>query len=266
MIRGLAGLAPSGNATRKSGRISNKLEPLVVARTFFVFLLSMTLAACAGGPPLRSSESLTVTSATALPPPQGVASVGDPSIYRIGPFDRLSVSVLSVPELTQNVQVDASGRIALPLIGSLEASGKTPDELTEEIGSRLRGRYVRDPQVAVNVAETVSHVVTVEGEVREPGLYPVLGNMTLLRSIASAKGTSEFARLDDVVIFRTVGDQHFAALYNLRAIRRGAYPDPTVYANDVVVVGDSPARRLFRDILTAAPLLTTPLIALIQRP
>ena len=95
----------------------------------------------------------------------------------------------------------------------------------------------------------------------KPGLYPVVGRMTLMRAVATAKGTTEFARLDDVVVFRTVGDRQMAALYNLGAIRRGAYPDPELYASDVVVVGDSPGRRLFRDILQAAPLITAPIIA-----
>ncbi|MBC7042118.1 polysaccharide export protein, partial [Salmonella enterica subsp. enterica serovar Enteritidis] len=82
-------------------------------------------------------------------------------------------------------------------------------------------------------------------------LYPVNGRMTLMRAVATAKGTTEFAKLDDVVIFRTVNGQKMAALYNLKAIRQGAYDDPEVFANDVVVVGDSPARRLFKDILTS---------------
>jgi polysaccharide export outer membrane protein len=55
-----------------------------------------------------------------------------------------------------------------------------------------------------------------------------------------------------------------AALYNLDAIRRGTYADPRLYADDVVIVGDSPARRLFRDILQAAPLIVTPIVALLQ--
>ena len=99
---------------------------------------------------------------------------------------------------------------------------------------------------------------------REPGLYPVIGRMTLIRAVATAKGTDEFAKLDDVVVFRTVNGQQYAALYNLKSIRRGGYPDPEVFANDVVVVGDSAARRFFKNALQVAPLLTTPIILLLQ--
>jgi polysaccharide biosynthesis/export protein len=132
------------------------------------------------------------------------------------------------------------------------------------LARRLAGNYVRDPQVTVNLEETVSQVVTVDGQVTRPGLYPVIGRMTLMRAVANAGGTAEFARLDDVVVFRTVAGQRYAALYNLRAIRRGVYADPEIFANDIVVVGDSQARRIFRDILQAAPLITTPIIALVQ--
>jgi polysaccharide export outer membrane protein len=89
--------------------------------------------------------------------------------------------------------------------------------------------------------------------------------MTLMRAIATARGVTEFARMDDVVIFRTVGSRDMAALYNLGAIRRGSYPDPEIFAGDIVVVGDSPARRLFRDVLQASPLFLTPIIAVLQR-
>jgi polysaccharide export outer membrane protein len=86
----------------------------------------------------------------------------------------------------------------------------------------------------------------------------------LLRAVASARGLTEFADQDDVVILRTVGGQRIAGLYNIGAIRRGLYEDPALYANDLVVVGDSPQRRLFRDFVSVAPLLASPVIALLQ--
>jgi polysaccharide export outer membrane protein len=225
---------------------------------------SLLLASCAGVPRLTPGEHLVVVDQTQLPPPAGIDPASTDRPFRIGGFDRLSIIVFGIPELSQTVQTDSSGRLSLPLVGQLEAMDKTPAELAREITSRLASRYVRNPQVTVNVEETVSHVLTIDGQVREPGQYPVLGRMTLMRAIATAKGTTEFARLQDVVVFRTVGTQQMAALYNLQAIRRGLYPDPELFASDVVVVGDSAARRLFRDILQASPLLTTPIIALIQ--
>ena len=116
----------------------------------------------------------------------------------------------------------------------------------------------------MNIVNSVSQVVTVSGEVETPGLYPVTNQTTLLRAIAAARGTSEFARKDEVVILRTVNGRRMAGLYSLEAIERGLYDDPAIYANDIVVVGDSPQRRLFRDFLTVAPLLASPLVTILQ--
>ena len=233
----------------------------MISRVVIALAGAATLASCAGPARLTPGPHLTVAAETALPPPTRTDLAAQERPYRIGAFDKLAISVFGIPELSQTVQADASGRISLPLVGAVEAAGKTPEELAADIEEQLRGRYVRNPQVSVNLDETVSQVITVDGQVREPGLYPVIGRMTLMRAVATARGTTEFARLNDVVVFRTVGDQEMAALYNLSAIRRGLYPDPEVFANDVVVVGDSSARRLFRDILQAAPLITTPIIA-----
>lgn len=225
-----------------------------------------SLTGCAGTAELGGTSDMQVLDGTMLPPPDRMDLMAETRPYLIGPFDRLSIDVFGIPELSaKEVQTDASGRISFPLAGIIEAAGRTPGEIEDELEDRLRTRYVRDPQVTVNLKETVSQVITVDGQVREPGLYPVIGKMTLMRAIATAKGASEFAKLEDVVIFRTVKGQEYAALYNLKAIRRGNYDDPEVFANDVVVVGDSAARRLFKDALSVVPILTAPLLIAIQR-
>ncbi|WP_404712374.1 polysaccharide biosynthesis/export family protein [Sphingomonas sp. MMS24-J13] len=199
-------------------------------------------------------------SATALPAPSGNDTTHVPA-YLVGPYDKLRIDVYGIEELQQRiVQVDASGRLSFPLAGTIEVAGKTPNQVAGLIAGRLAGEYVRDPQVTVNLEQTVSQVVAVDGQVKEPGLYPVVGRMTLMRIVATAKGLTELANQTDVVVFRTVNGQKLAALYNLRAIRRGAYSDPDIYADDVVVVGDSKARQIFKDLISSATLLSTPLI------
>jgi len=84
-------------------------------------------------------------------------------------------------------------------------------------------------------------------------------------SFLPQKGVSEFANLDDVVVLRTVNGRRMAGLYNLSAIHRGVYDDPPIFPNDLVVVGDSPTRRLFKDFVSVTPLLAAPLIAFIQK-
>lgn len=226
---------------------------------------ALAVAGCGGRPALTSTPHLTVTSGSTLPPPDGMGAGATGRSFRIGAFDKLSVDVFGVEQLSvEEIQVDASGRISLPLVGSIEAAGRSPAELSGAIEERLNAQHVRNPRVAVNLTEIVSQVFTIDGEVERPGSYPAVANMTLMRAVAAAEGTSEFARLDDVVVFRTVGDQRMAALYNLAAIRRGQYADPDIFRDDIIVVGDSPARRLFRDVVSVSPLLAAPIIAVVQ--
>ncbi len=238
-----------------------------------VFLLScvLVLNGCASGRsgPLTAGtlgSNIVRVNADKLPTPIGADYSASDAPYLLGPLDEISVSVAGMDELSQKlVQVDASGRFSVPLAGTLEAAGKTPDQVATLIRDRLRQNYIRNPQVAVNLVRTVSQTVTIEGEVKKPGIYPTLGRMSLLRAIASAEGVTEFARLQDVVILRRVGGKEYAALYNLRAIRRAQYDDPDVYPGDVVMVDESRGRRMFKDFLQVAPLLTAPLIVALQR-
>lgn len=235
-------------------------------RKVYLTAAALTLAGCAARtPPPESSANLTVIAdSKALPPPsrQDLTAGDRPAL--IGPLDTIEVDVFNVPALSREMQVDASGRISMPLIGTIDARGKTAGELANSIEASLRGRYVRNPDVTINIKSSVSQVVTVDGQVTEPGLYPVTNQMTLMRVIASAKGMTEFARDDDVVILRNVDGRRMAGLYNLGAIQRGAYADPAIYANDVVIVGDSPQRRAFRNIVSLAPIIAAPLIAIVN--
>lgn len=230
-------------------------------------LCGLLLSACAGGQPkLGGDPDLKVVQLEELPAPDRMDLSAASRAYYVGPFDRLTIDVFGIEELSRReVQVDASGRISFPLAGVMEVTGKTPGEIEELLAEQLRANYVRNPQVTVNLKETVSQVVTIEGQVAKPGLYPVVGRMSLMRAIATAQGTTEFSRLDDVVIFRTVQGQRLAALYDLGAIRHGAYADPEVFANDVVMVGNSPSRRFFKDFLTTFSLVSGPLIITLDR-
>lgn len=230
-----------------------------------VLCLALAATACGSPEPLQSNGSLTVVQGSSvLPPPDRGDLVAADRPALIGPLDTIEVSVFGIPDLDREMQVDASGRIAMPLAGTIDARGKTAEELATTIETVLKARYVRNPQVTVNIKSSVSQVVTIDGSVVEPGLYPVTNQMTLMRVVASAKGLTEFAKQEEVVILRTVGDKRMAGLYDISAIRRGAYDDPPVYANDVIVVGDSPQRRLFRDFVSLSPVLAAPLIAVLQ--
>ena len=234
-------------------------------RFLIAVLAASSLAACVrDDPPLMPGSHLVVTKDTDLPAPSGGDIARSSREYRIAPFDQLRISVFGVDELNQTIRADSGGNISLPLAGTIKSAGLTLEEFTGVLRTRL-SQYIRTPQVAVNLEETTSQSVTVYGQVQQPGQFPIMGKMTLLRAIALAKGASDVANLEEVVVFRTINGQDMAALYNLEAIRRGTYPDPDIYASDVIAVGDSSSRRLFRDILQASPLLVTPIVVLLQR-
>lgn len=230
-----------------------------------ILFVATLLAGCATPQSLTSTPQLTVVDTNGvLPPPNRGDLTAEDRPALIGPLDTIDVDVFNISALSREIQVDASGRIAMPLAGTIDARGRTAAELADAIEAALRQHYVRNPEVIVNIKNSVSQVATIDGQVNEPGLYPVTNQMTLTRIIASARGMSEFARQEEVVILRTVGDRRMAGLYDVAAIRRGAYPDPAIYANDLIVVGDSPQRRLFRDIIAASPLLVAPLITILN--
>ncbi len=229
---------------------------------------AVLLASCTYGPDggrVGETGLVQVVNSNILPEPTVSDTLVATRSYLIGPQDVLIVDVFGVEELTdRELVVDGAGRISIPLAGSIAAAGNTPEELATLITTRLRESYMRNPLVSVNVKEAVSQFVTVDGQVTLPGNYPVLGDMTLMRAVASAQGLAEFAKQDDVVVLRTVSGQRYAGVYNIAAIRRGNYPDPPVYANDVVIVGDSAALRRMRDIVAILPAVTSPLIYLLD--
>lgn len=253
-------------AHRPQGAVSHAGPIRRAVATGLAIVALGVLAACASTPQIGGDPALRVIAATALPVPDRADLTGKSRPYYVGPFDKLTIDVYGIPELSKReAQVDAAGRISFPLAGIVEVSGKTPGEIEQVLAGALRANYVRDPQVSVGIKEMVSQLLTVEGQVAKPGLYPVVGQMSLMQAMALSGGTTEYSKLDDVVIFRTVRGERLAALYDLKAIRHGQYPDPEVFANDVVMVGDNTARRLFKDLLQIAPVVTTPLIIALDR-
>lgn len=174
--------------------------------------------------------------------------------YRIQPEDKLSLTVMQVPDLSfNNLVVDRSGNIQLPLIGSVRVAGLTVGESSADIQTRLGARYLRNPQVTVMVTEPARQTVTVDGAVTEPGVYAMAGRTTLMQAVAMAKGPSKIADQRKVAVFRTVEGRRMLAAFDLSAIRDGAAEDPQLRPGDVVVVDTSRLNALLREALQALP-------------
>lgn len=194
--------------------------------------------------------------ARSLPPADAALNARDFYSYQLGPSDLVSIEVFGAPGLTREGEVDAAGNLSIPLIGTVPAGGKTPDQVAAYIADKLRGRYLNDPQVSVTIKKAASQVVTVDGSVREPGSYPIVRRMSLQQAIAAAKGADDLANLDHVAIFRETNGVKNFALFSLKKIRAGKMPDPQVFANDIVIVGENGTRRFLKD-LNNIPLLGT---------
>lgn len=110
--------------------------------------------------------------------------------YRVGAGDRLSISILQLPDLKSSVRVSQQGAISLPLLGVVQVSGLTAPEVERRLADELRRTYVRDPQVSVQVDEIESHPISIVGAVTEPGTYQVRGPMNLLNVLSLAKGVT----------------------------------------------------------------------------
>jgi len=176
--------------------------------------------------------------------------------YVIGPQDKLSIRVFEVKDLSfENEQVDSSGNIMLPLIGKVVAAGKTPDQLEAELTERL-SKYLQSPQVSVSVIDSASQKVTVEGNVKNPGVYLVRGQTTLMQAVAMAGGVDGEADTHKVAVIRLVDGVRKAATVDYAAVKAGKAADPLIQANDDVVVGESTAKMVWANVIKNLPIFT----------
>ena len=175
--------------------------------------------------------------------------------YKIGPSDAISVVIFNEPDISSpQLRVDIGGNVNLPLIGKIQATGKTTDMLAREIEQRMAGGgFLVNPKATVNLVEAVSQKVTVEGQVTQPGVYQITGQTTLLEALALSHGETRIAKLNEVAIFRIVDGKQAAAKFDIKAIRRGEAPNPLIQGNDIVIVGFNGLASAWRDFLQAAP-------------
>ena len=171
----------------------------------------------------------------AQPEPQSVA-VPDSS-YRIGPQDVLRIDVWKEAEISRAVPVRPDGKISLPLLNDVQASGLTAMELANNITEGLK-KFINSPLVTVSVTEINSRRVYVTGEVSKPGAYPLLPNMTALQALTSAGGFTQFARTKNIYILRNEGGKQTKHPFNYNDVVKGKRPDDniTLQPGDTIVV------------------------------
>lgn len=179
-------------------------------------LLVAALAGCAAAP-----------EATPEAVPAYAVSLAD---YALAPGDRVRVTVWGQPDLTTEAELDGEGRIAMPLLGPVQAAGITAEGLRGTIAGRLDARYLVDPKVAVEIVRY--RPVFVTGSVERPGSYGYQPALDVRRAVALAGGYRESGAVPAVTILRdgSEGRREIAGR-----------PDTVVLPGDVIEIG-RPAR------------------------
>jgi len=159
------------------------------------------------------------------------------SDYRLGPEDTLNISVWKDESLTREVIVRPDGKISFPLVGDLDAEGRTVEELRKELTSRLAS-YVQDPVVSVIVTKVSSYMVYVIGRVNHPGEF-VLGHQAdVMQALSLAGGLTPYASENKIKILRREGGALIAYPFKYGEVEKGEHMGQNMLLKrgDVVVV------------------------------
>ncbi len=169
-----------------------------------------------------------------FPAPPAGSQKRSSSEYRIGPEDMLNIHVWREDAISRIVPVRVDGKISLPLLDDIQAAGKTPVELKNEITDRLR-QYIDDPIVTVIVTEHNNFKVFVTGQVRTPGMHRLRSRGSLLQVIPLCGGFTEWADQKRIVLIRSQEGREEKKIINYKKlIETGS--DFELQPGDVVVV------------------------------
>ncbi|MER9769482.1 polysaccharide export protein [Mesorhizobium sp. M0142] len=222
----LASLAASACTSTSSGTTSSSSS-----------VDALQLTSSSSSTPLSGGGALKVVKE--LPAPQNTQNGSE---QPLSPNDVLEVNVFQVDNLNRTVQVDSSGQISLPLIGTIAAAGKTVRELEQEIETAYGAKYLQSPDVSIFVKESIGQRITVDGEVNKAGIYPVSSNSSLIDAIALAGGFNVVGDAKKVFVYRNIGPNTLVANYNVEEIRGGKTRNPRIYGGDKIVVFPSKSK------------------------
>ena len=155
--------------------------------------------------------------------------------YRLVPGDKLRIEVYKDAQLSQSLQVRPDGKITLPLVGDVPASGRTSNELRDTIAASLK-EYITTPVVTVIVVETVPPVYYVVGEVNSPGSKPLSGQVSVLQALADAGGFKDFAKTKDIRIQRKNSSGMTTLRFNYKDAINGELKPIYLQPGDTIIV------------------------------
>ena len=205
-----------------------------VGLSAILVLMSVGLAAQTGSAP-----------ATDLPPAQSsqsVEAVSPPKphddSFVIGNDDVLAINVWKEPDVSRSIPVRSDGKISLPLVGELQAAGRSPLKLEQDIAARLKN-YIAEPEVTVIVQQINSQKFNILGQVSRPGSYPINNSATVLDAIAQAGGFRDFAKQKNIYVLRQNPDGTQTRMpFNYKEVVKGKNPAQNIklQSRDTIVV------------------------------
>ncbi|MEL7189578.1 MAG: polysaccharide biosynthesis/export family protein [Pseudomonadota bacterium] len=176
-----------------------------------------TLAGCASTPEPLVGAAVTQPRADLG---QVSFSFARSTFYLMRPSDKISVNVFREPDFSlEDVQIGVAGNVSLPLLGSIPAAGMTAQQFEEDVTQRLIKSGLKSPSVNVNIVQYASHLVTVEGAVREPGVYEFTPGARLSSAIAQARGPQRTAKASQLAVFREGRDGIYVAKFDYGQMR-----------------------------------------------
>jgi polysaccharide biosynthesis/export protein len=157
--------------------------------------------------------------------------------YHVATGDKLRIEVYKDAQLSQSVQVRPDGKITMPLIGDIEATGRTPIELRDAIAASLK-EYITNPTVTVIVVEATLATAYVMGEVNHPGAVTMPAPLTILQALALAGGLKEFADARNIRVLRKGPSGVETISFNYKDAVKSPRSPVYLWAGDTVVVPD----------------------------
>ncbi|MBZ5561086.1 MAG: polysaccharide biosynthesis/export family protein [Acidobacteriia bacterium] len=208
----------------------------LLGMALFLTLGSLTALAPAKGSQKQKGKQ-TAQAAAATGQDTTSVSAAEESSYIIGPQDVLDINVWKEPEVSRTVPVRPDGKISLPLLNDVQASGLTPMQLQATITEGLK-KFITGPQVTVIVREINSRRVYVLGEVARPGAFPMIPNMTVLQALSTAGGFGQFAKLNGIYVLRTENGKQMTYPFNYKDVVRGQRAEQNIVLRpgDTIVV------------------------------
>jgi len=231
-------MQPTAAAYDPSGSVMKSRTASTLRKDLFLGAILLVSLAALGQSPANQAAGDEPSNAPPASSAPTERNTHTEDTFVIGNDDVLVVSVWNETQLPKQVTVRSDGKISLPLIGDIQAAGRTPAQLELDITDRLKN-YITNPQVAVIVQEIHSLKFNVLGQVSKPGTYPLTTGTTVVDAIAAAGGLKDFAKKKGIYVLReNPSGGEYRYMFNYEEVIKGKNPKQNIVlkSHDTVVV------------------------------